>query len=90
MKPLFLLLTIIFALSGCVTTYEAERVNPDTGTLTKMKVHSYREFNGGIKIRYNRSTGTFDLEAGEVSNGGDVEAVRDIILSIAPLVQPPR
>jgi len=78
----FLAFLYLLLLAGCVTTYHAEREMD--GARTVMDVRTWREFQGGIKIHYNRETGTFDLEAGEVTSGSETEAIRDIVVSLAP------
>jgi hypothetical protein len=65
----FLILAIMVLLGGCATTYHAERRNADDGSYTVLDVKSRREFSGGVTIHYNKETGTFDLAAGDVSNG---------------------
>ena len=63
---------VTMILTGCATTYEAERTDQNAGTETKLTVRTYREFPGGIKIVYNRETGKFELQAGENERDGDV------------------
>ena len=65
---------------GCATVYHAERVDPDSGARTTIDVKSYREFKGGIAIDYNRDTGAFELEAGEVNRG--VSPLEDVAAAI--------
>lgn len=87
---LFSLLLASTILAGCATTYEAERTNPETGTFTKLKVKSNREFQGGVKIYYNRETGTFELQAGEVTTGISPleEAAAQLLLQMPILLSP--
>jgi len=80
-----ILIILLLALTGCATTYTASRTVD--GATTDISVKTYREFPGGIEIKYNRETGAFELKAGEVTNGGDVEAMRDVILGVLPLIQ---
>ena len=75
-------LIVLLLLSGCATTYHAERISD--GTTTLLDVKSYREFPGGIEIVYNRETGQFELSAGDVQNGDD--AIRDVVLGLLPLI----
>ena len=82
MTDLFLILILLMT-AGCVTTYSAERTID--GATTNIDVRTWREFPGGIKIHYNRETGTFDLEAGEVTSGSETDAIRDIVLALRPL-----
>ena len=79
------LLVLLLCLTGCATTYHAERSNPDTGSYTVLDVKSYREFPGGIVIDYDAATGTFRLNAGEVADTS-ADAMRDVILGVLPLI----
>ena len=81
MTDLFLILILLLT-AGCVTTYEASRTID--GAQTNIKVRTWREFPGGIKIIYNREMGVFELEAGEITSGSEVEAIRDIIYAVRP------
>ncbi|MBU8921771.1 MAG: hypothetical protein KOO63_08125 [Bacteroidales bacterium] len=78
---IILITLLAIALSGCATTYEY--TNDDK----VLKIRTYREFPGGISAEYGGKDG-FKVETGEVRNGGDVEAVSNLILSILPLIQP--
>lgn len=80
-----ILILMLLVLSGCVTTYHAER--RADGVETKIDIRTWREFPGGIVIHYNRETGQFDVEAGEVRSGSEAQAMRDVILGILPLIE---
>jgi hypothetical protein len=84
---IFMLILAAILLSGCATKYIASRTDGE-GVETNLSVTTYREFQGGIQIVYNRTTGQFELQAGEVTNGGQAEAMRDVILGVLPLIQP--
>ena len=79
MKALIILAALL--LSGCMTTYEY--THPSGQALT---IRSFREFPGGIDIQYNEDG--LSIKSGEVSNGGDVEAVAALMMQIIPLIQP--
>ena len=78
------LLVVLAVLSGCATTYRAERIDnglDGDGATTVLEVRSYREFPGGIRIEYDRATGQFLLDAGEVRNGNEA-----LVLGLLPLI----
>ena len=85
MKIIIALLIILVATTGCATKYHAERTSPFDGATVVLDVKSYREFKGGVQIKYNRELGVFELQAGEVTNDG-AEAMRDVILGVLPLI----
>lgn len=85
MKALILIIAATI-ISGCATTYTVERTDPETGATTSLTVKSYREFPGGIDVSYNRETGSFDLQAGEVSND---KQMASLIAAILPLIPVP-
>ena len=68
-------------LPGCMTTYQY--THPSGQSLT---IRSYREFPGGIDIQYNEDG--LSIKSGEVTNGGDVEALSNLMLQMLPLIQP--
>lgn len=76
---------IIFALllQACATTYEVTRTAPD-GVTTTLKVKSWREFPGGIDVRYDREAGAFELQAGEVSNDRQMAALLAALIPLIP------
>jgi len=88
MKLIFALLITLLLSMGCATTYDAQRTDSE-GNSTSLHVKSYREFPGGIELEYNREKGEFTLKAGEVTNGGQVEAMRDVVLGVLPLIPMP-
>jgi hypothetical protein len=69
MNRILLSLLLVAFLTGCATSYQASRTDPDTGIVTTINIKSYREFEGGISIIYNRDAGAFEIQAGEVSTG---------------------
>ena len=73
-----LLIFAVVLLSGCATTYSYT-----SGDKTLM-IKTYREFPGGLKAEY----GDFKVEAGEVRNSNDTEAISALILGILPLLKP--
>ena len=81
MKTLLIIIMAVL-LSGCATTYTA------TVGDKSIDIRTYREFPGGIRFDYNATTGELTLEAGEVTKGGEVEAMRDVVLGILPMIRP--
>ena len=80
MSKMLIALVLTLMLTGCITTYEVVRTDPQ-GVSTTLKVRSVREFPGGIRVDYQRDAGEFHLEAGEVSND---EQLTQLLLAILP------
>ena len=78
------LITVILAVlvSGCATTYTIERTD-ESGVSTSLTVKSYREFPGGIDVKYNREDGSFELVAGEVSTD---RQFAEVLAALSPLI----
>ena len=87
MRVLSLVLLALYCVTlfGCATSYHASRTDTDGHTVV-LDVKSYREFPGGVDIKYNRETGAFELHAGEVRDDS-AEAMRDVILGVLPLIK---
>jgi phage baseplate assembly protein gpV len=85
----FLLIVITVVLAGCATEYTATRTDPDTGVTTSITVKSYREFPGGVSIKYDREAGAFEIVAGEVSTGSSPleEAAAALLLQMPGMVK---
>ena len=66
-------------LAGCKTTYVYTAADG-----REMRIESYREFPGGIDITYTDEG--LRIQAGEVTNGGDVAAVVGLVEKIIPLI----
>lgn len=75
---------VLLLLSGCATTYSVERTSEE-GVTTKLTVKSYREFPGGIAVKYDRETGGFELQAGEVRNDEQLSALARALIPLIPV-----
>lgn len=88
MKVILTLIAILALtfLSGCATKYHATR--SDGSTTTEITVRSYREFDGGINIIYNRKKGEFELSAGKVTTATSPleQAAAELIMRSIPVL----
>lgn len=63
MKTLTLLLAMAFLFSGCATTIEGKRCDPQ-GNCVGFKVKTHNEYPEGYKAKLNTQTGDFEIEVG--------------------------
>ena len=74
---LTILIICLACLSGCAK-YQVTITDPNTGIIKELKVFSWRKFPEGAAITYDE-TG-FQFGTPSVTAGGEIEALRDIIL----------
>jgi hypothetical protein len=81
------ILALVF-LTGCATTYELERC--EDGVCYHAKIRSYREFQNGAVVRYDKHAGTFEFEAGKVSTAVSPleEGVANLLMALPSMLAP--
>lgn len=94
MKTLLLMIAALMV-AGCMTTYDIQACNPETGTCTSVVVKSFREFEQP-NVEYMRTEDgvTFSFGAKAASTGASPveqafgDAIRAGAVTLAPAIVP--
>lgn len=80
----FVLFIVLAILSGCMTTYDIQACNPESGTCTSVNVKSFREFEQP-EVHYTRTPNgiefSFGAESAATATSPIEAAVGDVIRS---------